>query len=311
MDHDVPADHDVIVIGGSFAGMSAATYVARARRSVCVIDTGLPRNRFAAHSHGFFGHDGAKPADMLATARSQLIVYPEVTFIEDKAVDANKSEDGFSVILATGKTLAAKRLVLAYGMSDELPDIPGLAERWGKSVAQCPYCHGYEFGGRKLGVLYHSPLSIHHVQIVSEWGPTTFLLNGSTELDDSQLATLRQRGIEIEPAPVCALRGDGDLLSAVELDDERKLEIEALFIGSTPRFNSDLADRLGCEIDAGSYGSIIRTDPMKMTTVPGVFAAGDITRLAYNVTWACSDGVMAGSAAHRSLIFPDEMTKAA
>ncbi|MEC9343637.1 MAG: NAD(P)/FAD-dependent oxidoreductase [Pseudomonadota bacterium] len=311
MNHHFPVDHDVIVVGGSFAGISAAIYVARARRTVCVIDAGAPRNRFAAHSHGLFGHDGLKPADMLANARAQLAAYPEVTFIEDSAVDAKNLGDRFSVTLSSGETRTAARLVLAYGMRDELPAIPGLAERWGATVAQCPYCHGYEFGGQRLGVLYHSPLSLHHATLVGEWGPAVLFLNGATELDQAQLAKLTQRGIDIEPAPVARLVGEGQALSAVELADGRTRAIDALFLGSTPRFNSDIAERLGCAIDEGTAGSIIRTDATKMTTVPGVFAAGDITRLAYNVTWACSDGVMAGSAAHRSLVFPEEVMKAA
>lgn len=304
-------DHDVIIIGGSFAGISAATYVARARRSVCVIDAGAPRNRFAEHSHGLFGHDGMKPADMLANARTQLSAYREVKFIEGSAVDAHRQGNGFTVTLRTGETLTARRLVLAYGMHDELPDIPGVAVRWGKSVAQCPYCHGYEFGGRRLGVLYHSPLSMHHVQIVSEWGPTVYYLNGALMPDENDLAALAARGIEIERARILGFHGEGDTLESVTLEEGRTREIDALFLGSTPRFNTDIAEQLGCEIDEGAYGSVIRTDMTKMTTVPGVFAAGDITRLAYNVTWACSDGVMAGSAAHRSLVFPDDVMKAA
>ena len=235
---------------------------------------------------------------------------PQLRFTAPRST-VRKAGEGFSVTPATGKTLTAQRLVLAYGMSDDLPAIPGLAERWGKTVAQCPYCHGYEFGGRRLGILYHSPLSVHHATIVGEWGPSVFFLNGSTELGEDQLAPLRKRGIEIEPAPVARLVGQGDALSAMELTDGRRHDIDALFIGSTPRFNSDIAQRLVCDIDEGMAGSIIRTDVMKMTTVPGVFAAGDITRLAYNVTWACSDGVMAGSAAHRSLVFPEEVMKAA
>ncbi|HEU4521431.1 MAG TPA: NAD(P)/FAD-dependent oxidoreductase, partial [Thermoanaerobaculia bacterium] len=136
--------HDVIIIGGSFAGLSAAMYIARGRRSVCVIDTGAPRNRFAQHSHGFFGQDGSEPGAMLVTARTQVAAYPTVSFIDGKAVKAERTAHGFSVTLATGETLESTKVVLAYGVSDELPSIPGLAERWGKSVLHCPYCHGFE-----------------------------------------------------------------------------------------------------------------------------------------------------------------------
>jgi thioredoxin reductase len=295
--------HDAIVIGGSFAGLSAALYVARARRSVCVVDTGLPRNRFAEHSHGLFGHDGSSPRTMLATARSQVEAYPTVTFIEGEAATATKTPDGFSVTLATGDVLESVRLVLAFGISDELPGIPGLAERWGSSVLHCPYCHGYEFSGQRLGVLRVSPRSIHQAMLISEWGPTTLYLDGGPEPDDASLGELTKRGVAIEPARVKALHGDGSGLSSIELADGRISPADALYVGAPTRLNSEIAQQLGCELDGGQFGPIIRTDVEKMTTVPSVYAAGDITRGAHTVTWAAADGVTAGMAVHRSLIF--------
>jgi thioredoxin reductase len=295
--------HDAIVIGGSFAGLSAALYVARARRSVCIIDTGSPRNRFAEHSHGLFGNDGSAPRTMLATARSQVAAYPTVTFIDGEATAATKTPDGFSVTLATGDVLESVRLVLAFGISDELPGIPGLAERWGSSVLHCPYCHGYEFSGQLLGVLQVSPRSIHQAMLISEWGPTTLYLNGGAEPDDASLAELTKRRVTIEAAPVKALHGDGTRLSSIELTDGRLSPADALYLGPRTHLNSTIAQQLGCELDDGQFGPIVRTDGEKMTTVPGVYAAGDITRGAHTVTWAAADGVTAGLAVHRSLIF--------
>jgi thioredoxin reductase len=295
--------HDAIIIGGSFAGLSAAIYIARARRSVYIIDTGSPRNRFAAHSHGFFAQDGSEPSTMLATARSQVAAYPTATFIEGEAIGAAREPDGFSVKLATGEVLESARLVLAFGISDELPAIPGLAERWGKSVLHCPYCHGFEFSEQRMGVLNVSPMSIHQAMLVAEWGPTTLYLNGASEPDAASLAQLQKREVAIEPAPVRALHGDGARLSAIELIDGRTLGVDALYLGPRTRLNSEIAQQLGCELDEGPLGSIIRTDGTKMTTVSGVYAAGDITRSAHNVTWASADGVTAGMAVHRSLVF--------
>jgi thioredoxin reductase len=193
--------------------------------------------------------------------------------------------------------------VLAFGISDELPAIPGLAERWGRSVLHCPYCHGYEFGGRRLGVLHVSPMSVQQATLIAEWGPTTLYLNGASLPDESSLAQLQERGIAIEPVPVSALRGDGPELVAIELADGRTCSVSALYLGPRTRLNSGIAQQLGCVIDEGRFGSIIRTDDAKMTTVPGVYAAGDITRDAHNVTWASADGVTAGTALHRSLVF--------
>ena len=295
--------HDAIVIGGSFAGLAAALYIARARRSVCIIDTGLPRNRFAEHSHGFLTHDGSAPRAMLATARSQVAAYPTARFVDGEATTATKTPDGFSVTLASGDVLESVRLVLAFGISDELPGIPGLAERWGKSVLHCPYCHGYEFSGQRLGVLHASPKSIQQAMLVSEWGPTTLYLNGGPEPDDESQAELRKRGVAIEPAMVKALHGDGSRLSSIELADGRLAATDALYVGPRTRLNSEIAQRLGCELDDAQSGPIIRTDAEKMTTVPGVYAAGDVARGAHTVTFAAADGVMAGLAVHRSLIF--------
>lgn len=293
--------YDAIIIGGSFAGLSAAMYVARARRTVLVVDAGSPRNRFAAHSHGFFAQDGSEPGAMLAAARAQVAAYPTVSFIEGEAVGATKEADGFSVTLASGEVMQGSRLVLAFGISDELPAIPGIAERWGKSVIHCPYCHGYEFSGQRLGVLKLSEMSLHQAMLIAEWGPTTLYLNGDPEPDAETLASLRERGVRIEPAPVRALHGEGAI--TIELGDGRTSEVDALYIGTRTRLNSDIARQLGCEIDEGVWGSVIRTDEWKATTVSGVFAAGDITRSAHNVTWASADGVTAGVALHRSLVF--------
>jgi thioredoxin reductase len=294
---------DAIIIGGSFAGLSAAMYLARGRRSVRIVDTGMPRNRFAAHSHGFFGHDGAEPRAMLTAARSQVAAYPTATFIDGEAVSAAKEPDGFSVRLTSGETLESARLVLAFGISDELPSIPGLGERWGKSVLHCPYCHGFEFAGQRLGVLSVSPMSVQQAMLIAEWGPTTLYLNGAAEPDDASLAELRRRGVAIEPAQVRALNGEGTGLSTIELTDRRESAVDALYLGPRTRLNSEIAHQLGCEMEEGSYGPIIRTDAQKLTTVTGVYAAGDITRSAHNVTWASADGVTAGLAAHRSLVF--------
>jgi thioredoxin reductase len=295
--------HDAIVIGGSFAGLSAATYLARARRSVAIVDTGTPRNRFAAHSHGFLAQDGSNPNAMLATARSQVGAYPTTTFINTKATKAVQQPDGFSVELTTGEILEGHKLILAFGIADELPDVPGIAERWGKTVIHCPYCHGYEFSGQRLGVLYSSEKSLHQAMLIAEWGPATLYLNGTPLPDSATLAELEKRNVAIEPTGVAALHGEGTNLSAIELSDGRRPAIDALYVAPQNHLNSDIATQLGCIMDTNPAGTIIRTSSMQETSVPGVFAAGDITRGAHSVTWASADGVTAGVAAHRSLVF--------
>ncbi|EAS49151.1 putative FAD-dependent pyridine nucleotide-disulphide oxidoreductase [Aurantimonas manganoxydans SI85-9A1] len=294
---------DAIVVGGSFAGLSAATYIARGRRTVAVIDAGSPRNRFAARSHGFIAQDGTDPRSILSAARAQLAAYRGVSLVEATAHDARPTDGGFAVVLEDGEILEAARLVLAFGVSDLLPDVPGLRERWGHTVLHCPYCHGYEFAGQRLGVLQTAAHSTHQAMLIAEWGPTTLFLDGSEMPDAETRDELTRRGIRIEPAPVLSLEGDARTLSHLVLGDGREVAMDALFIAAPTRLNSDLADRLGCAIDGGPFGSLIRTNADKLTSVPGIYAAGDIARAQHSVTWAASDGVTAGVALHRSLVF--------
>jgi len=295
-------DFDTIIVGGSFAGLSGALYLARARRSVLVLDTGAPRNRFAATSHGLFAQDGSDPRTMLALMRGQVAAYPTVQFRDLKALTASRTDDGFEVTLENGEAVTGAKLLLAFGVSDVLPALAGLAERWGRTVLHCPYCHGYEVSGKRLGVLYASPMSAHQAALLPEWGPTTFFLNGGT-IEQDVAAKLSERGVTIEAEPVECLLGEGTDLSAIRLRTGVAQPIDALFVGPQNRFNSDIAESLGCTVEHGPLGPVITVDEMKATSVAGVYAAGDITRMGHTVTFACADGVMAALAIHRSLVF--------
>ncbi len=306
--------YDVIVVGGSFAGLSAAMQLARARRRVCVVDSGQPRNRFAATSHGFFGQDGEPPLAMIAQARRKLAAYPTVGFVQGTVVSATAQqragspENGFEVVLDHGTHMEAHKLVLAFGVQDGLPEIAGLRERWGATVLHCPYCHGFEFAGQRLGVLYHSPQSGMHAQLIADWGPTTLFLNGETTLDSAEHGRLLALGIAIEPAPIAALEGPGQALTGVRLQaaeggNARVVPLAALYVASATRPASPLAEQLGCAFDEGPMGPYVRTDANKMTTVPGVYAAGDLTLMRHNATLASAEGVLAGTGAHQALVF--------
>lgn len=292
---------DVIIVGGSFAGLAAAIYLGRAHRSVCVIDTQQPRNRFAKESHGFFAQDGSEPRTILETMRRQVSAYPAVHFISDAAVDASKDSGGVNVALAGGSIVSGSRLLLAFGVSDILPGIPGLAERWGESVLHCPYCHGYEVSRQQLGVLNVSTMSLQQALLVSDWGPTTFYANGA-ELDPSGIEQLKRRNIEIETDPVAGLVSEQDKLSAVHFVDGRSRPLDALFINPQVALNSNIANLIDCEIREAPNGHFIAVDDMMMTTVQGVYAAGDIARTSHNISFACADGVAAAMAIHRSLV---------
>ncbi|WP_417661898.1 NAD(P)/FAD-dependent oxidoreductase [Pseudomonas sp.] len=296
-------NYDAIVIGGSFAGLSAAIYIARARRTVCVIDSGAPRNRFAGASHGFFGQDGQQPQAMISAAKQQLANYPNARIINGYATAAEQMSDGFTVQLASAEVLCATKLVLAFGVSDVLPETPGLASCWGVSLLHCPYCHGYEFANKRLGVLYAGPGSYRHATLISEWGPTTLYLNGHDDPDQDALAALTKRGIAIEPAGISAAIAEDGQLSALQLEEGRHSSIDALYIHAHTKLSSSLAEQLGCALEDGPFGPLVRTDANKLTSVPGVYAAGDIARAPHNATWAAADGVTAGTALHQALVF--------
>ncbi|MBB3910811.1 NAD(P)/FAD-dependent oxidoreductase [Sphingomonas desiccabilis] len=294
--------HDVVIVGGAFAGLAAATYLARARRRVCIIDARRPRNRFADASHGFLGFDGADPQSILTKARGQVAGYPGVTMIEAEATQARTYPDGFAVSLASGEEVSARKAILAFGLRDTLEPIPGLQERWGKTVLHCPYCHGFEFADRPLGVLFRTAMSAHQACLIAEWGPTTLFLNGA-QLDSESAERLAKHGVAVEAGKLKRLVGENAGLSAVEFEDGRTRPVEALYVAPQSCMASPIAEQLGAAIDEGPMGPVIRTDADKMTTVPGLYAAGDIARAPHTVSWAVADGVTAGTAAHRALVF--------
>ncbi len=292
--------HDVLILGGSYAGLSAGLQLARARRKVLVIDTGLRRNRFARTSHGFLTQDGSNPADIAAEARAQLMEYRTVEWLQAEATHAERVQDGFKVALRQGPDVTGKRLVLATGVTDVLPEIEGLADRWGKSVFHCPYCHGYELDEGNIGVLATSPLSMHQALMLPDWGPTTFFLNDAFEPDADQLQQLARRNVTVEYGIVRRLDGER---ADVVMRDGRELPMDGLFTTTRTVVSSPFAQQLGCAFDDGPLGRYIRTDAMKATTVAGVFACGDAARPTGSVALSVGDGAMAGAATHRSLMF--------
>ncbi len=288
--------YDALVVGGSFAGLSAAMQLARARRRVAVVDAGQRRNRFAVASHGFLGQDGRAPGDIQGEARAQLAAYPNVSWHDGLAATARRQGEGFEVDVG-GSTLTARRLVLATGVVDELPPVEGLAERWGRSVFHCPYCHGYELNEGAIGVLASSPLSMHHALMLPDWGATTFFLNEAFEPDADQARALAARGVTVEAMPIACITDE----MTVVLADGRRLPLAGLFTATRTRMASPLAEQLGCEFEQGPAGPYLRRSMME-TTVPGVFACGDAAMAFANVAIAVGDGAMTGAATHRSLI---------
>ncbi|RED02895.1 NAD(P)/FAD-dependent oxidoreductase [Ectopseudomonas oleovorans] len=292
--------YDVIVVGGSYAGVSAAMQLARARRSVLVIDAAQRRNRFAATSHGFLGQDGNSPDAIADQARRQLLAYPSVTWHDASAVAAEKQADVISIATSDGLTFNARRLILASGVTDELPDIPGLAERWGRQVFHCPYCHGYELDKGNIGVLASSPLAIHQALMLPDWGATTLFLNGAFQPDAEQSEKLAQRGVLLEQEQVVSIGGER---LEVTLASGRVITLAGLFVQPRTHLNNPLIKQLGLAVESGPLGDFLTVDQMRETSVAGVFACGDAAVAAGNVAIAVGDGARTGGAAHQSLIF--------
>lgn len=294
-------EYDVIVVGGSFAGLSAAMQLARARRRLLLIDAGSPRNRFAAASHGFLGQDGVPPADIMREGRNQLARYPTVDFVHAEAVSASRRPDRIAVTLSDGSQVSARKVVLATGVADELP-LASMTPRWGVSVLHCPYCHGYEVRDRRIAAIANAAAAVHQAVILPDWGPTTFFTQGVFEPTEEEAALLEARGVGIERTPVVELLGVGSGIEALRLADGRTVAAEVVFTAPRTRMASPLAEQLGCAFTDGMTGPHIAVDPMQQTSVPGVFAAGDAATAMYNATLASAAGVMAGVAAHRALV---------
>ncbi|MBS3666409.1 NAD(P)/FAD-dependent oxidoreductase [Vreelandella boliviensis] len=292
---------DTVIIGGSYAGMAAGLQLARARRKILLIDAGQPRNRFTSYSHGFLTQDGAPPAEIAAEARSQLMEYPTVEWCTGRVETVTGTADNFLVALADGSTYQARRIILAAGVTDELPGLPGLAELWGKRVFHCPYCHGYELGKESIGVLATSELAMHHGLMLPDWGATTLFLNDAFEPNAEQLAQLKARGTQVEYGAAVRISAQAEGVELV-MQDDRVFPLVGLFVA--PRIHlSPLVAQLGCELEESPMGCIVKTDAMQATSIPGVFACGDVARAAGSVTFAVADGAMAGLSTHRSLMF--------
>jgi thioredoxin reductase len=296
---------DAIVVGGSYAGLAAALQLARARRSVLILDSGERRNRFVSAAHGFIGFDGVDPSDIQARAREDVLAYSTVAW-RDAAVTEISGQQGDFRVRANGEEHHAKRLVLATGVRDELPAIPGLAERWGKSVFVCPYCDGYELELGAIGVIASSPNSIHQAQLVTEWaapGGVTFFA-GDFEPDETQAAELATRRITVVRGAVTQVTGDTTHhASAVVHVGDAAHPVRGVFVMPRTHVVGPFAAQLGCELEEGPLGMFYKTTPLKETTVPGVFAAGDVAQPMGSVSFAVADGARAGASVHQSLVF--------
>ncbi|MCD9878729.1 NAD(P)/FAD-dependent oxidoreductase [Streptomyces guryensis] len=298
--------YEVIVVGAGAAGLSAALVLGRARRRTLVVDAGEPRNAPAAHMQGYLSRDGMPPAGFLAIGREEIARYG-VELVRDRAVDVTKDAN-FAVVLAGGRTVRARRLVIATGLRDELPAVPGVAERFGRDVLHCPYCHGWEVRDRAFGVLATTALSVHQALMVSQWSKdvTLFLHTvAEEELSDDDLRRLAAAGVKVVPGEVAELVTKDDRLTGVRLADGTTHAREVVFIAPRAVPQTDLLRRLGAELHETPFGAYPVVDPTGLTTVPGVWAVGNVMGFAEQVVNAAAGGYRAGATLNGELLITD------
>ncbi|SDM20602.1 Thioredoxin reductase [Catalinimonas alkaloidigena] len=293
-------DLEVVIIGGSYAGLSAAMTLGRALRRTLVIDAGEPCNRQTPHSHNFLTRDGATPAELATAARQQATAYPSVSFRHDRVVAASKAEAGFEITTQQGERITAQKVVLATGIKDQILPLPGFAECWGISVIHCPYCHGYEVHGRRIGLLANGDRGFDMARLIQHWNPAlTLFTNGPATLTAEQQAQLRQWGVDLVETPLVALDHRNGYLQQIRLHDGTTFALTALYAQVPFSLPTHLTDGLGCTLtDLG----LIQTGPGGGTSVPGLYAAGDVTTPFRSVAMAGASGNLAGAFINHELI---------
>lgn len=294
---------DVVVVGAGPAGLAGAIALARSLRSVVVVDGGEPRNGASEHAHNVLGREGVRPFDLLAAGRAEAEGYG-VRFVDDRVVVARRDDERLELVLLGGTTVRARRLLLASGLVDELPDVPGLREFWGSSVLHCPFCHGWEVRGQRIGVLATGPAALHQALLFRQLSPdVTVFQHTLAEIPDENRAQFDALGIRVLTGTVRGVSGsDGDL--TVDLEGT-PVGVQALVVGPRFRARGDLFAQLGGELSAHPMGEFVATGTMGATDVPGVWAAGNVADLGAMVAGSTGSGVAAGVGIHADLVGED------
>lgn len=291
---------EVIIIGGSYAGLAAAMALGRSLRKVLILDAGEPCNRQTPHSHNFLTQDGQVPAHISAVARAEVLQYPTVRLRKIWINAVQAIEGGFQVTGAGSEVFQGKKLLLATGIKDQMPALPGFAECWGISVLHCPYCHGYEVKKQELGVLANGETAFEMARLIDHWSSgLTLFTNGAIQMDASQFEKLQSKNIRIIETPIRELEHQAGYLQKVHFEDGSHHALKALFARVPFTQSSTIAKDLGCTFTEMGH---IQVNDFKKTNVPGVFAAGDNTTPMRAVAAAVAAGTMAGAMINHELI---------
>ncbi|WP_026917975.1 NAD(P)/FAD-dependent oxidoreductase [Gordonia shandongensis] len=300
----VAGRYDVVVVGGGAAGFSAALTLVRARRSVAVVDAGEPRNAPADGVHGLLGLDGIRPDELLSRGRAEVIGYGGEVH-DGEVVDVSRESDGFSVTLRDGAVVHTRRLLIATGLVDELPPIPGVRKQWGRGVLHCPYCHGWEVRDRRIGVVGADPMAVHKAIMFRQWSSDVVFFDHGDDVEPQDRVKLDALGISIVSGGIATLETAGDQLTGVRLDDGRLVAIDALVVSTRMVARTEVFAGLGIEPTIHPAGAFIETDPFGATSVPGVWAAGNSSDISAQVSNAAADGARAAQHINTDLIMKD------
>ncbi|PRD57114.1 NAD(P)/FAD-dependent oxidoreductase [Sphingobacterium gobiense] len=290
---------DVIIVGGSYAGLSAAMALGRSLKNVLVIDSGKPCNRYTPHSHNFITHDGSVPADIAAKAKEQVLKYKTVKFYDDLAVHGFKTEKGFDIHTHSGEIFSAKKLIFATGVKDIFPDIEGFEACWGKSVIHCPYCHGYEVRGKKTAIVANGERAVHLTSLVNNLSQhITIIPGGKPEFTEEQLDKLGKHKIRVIEKEVREILHENGQITSLVFKDNTLENFDAAYAAIPFEQHCDIPINLGCELTEMGH---LQVDAFQKTTVAGVYACGDNTSPMRSVSNAVAAGTLVGAMVNSEL----------
>ncbi|MGI9581145.1 NAD(P)/FAD-dependent oxidoreductase [Chryseobacterium sp. RRHN12] len=290
---------DVIIIGGSYSGLSAGMSLGRSLRNVLIIDNGKPCNRQTPHSHNFVTHDGKTPSEISQLAKNDVEKYNTVSFCKGTAVKIQKTNEGFKIETLSGEKFNSKKLIIASGVKDVMPDIPGFAECWGISVIHCPYCHGYEVKNEVTGILSNGDMAYEFSKLIFNLTKSlTLFTNGKASLTDEQIKKLAQNKINLIEDEIEKIEHDNGSIQKIIFKNGKEISLKALYAKIPFEQNINVSADLGCELTEQGF---IKVDMMQKTNVPGVFACGDNVTMMRSVANAVAQGNFAGAAVNKEL----------
>ncbi len=293
---------DVIIVGGSYSGLSAALALGRSLRKVLIIDSGTPCNTPAPHSHNFLTQDGKVPQEIAHIAKQDILKYPSISWLDDQVTHAELKGNETIIETANGKKVRGRRILFATGLKDIMPDLDGYSACWGKSILHCPYCHGYEFKGKKIGIMGDGNTAFHYALLVKNYGASLQIFTqDSSKLEKVQRDALGRNGIEIIESTVKKLQHKDGWLEAVQLENGRTVHLDALYNRPLFEQHCKVPVHLGCELTAQG---LLKTDPNQQTSLKGIYACGDNSSFR-SIPVAVATGSTAGAAINIDLTIED------